>query len=130
MEEAKSFKSEVEEILAKQALALNYEYGMTSRILGTESAESTHKIQLLLDLTHSSMEFDMVFTVTFGDEPTQGVSWELVAPEAAGGTVWVETHRGAEEFRKAVAGLPYYVHGFFAGRASRNAVESPAAGGA
>ena len=36
MEEAKSFKSEVEEILAKQALALNYEYGMTSRILGTD----------------------------------------------------------------------------------------------
>jgi hypothetical protein len=128
--QSKSFKTEVEELLAKQALALNYQYGMTSRIMPTESKEGSHTVQLLLDLTHSSLDFDMAFTVRFADDPSRGVFWELVAPDAAGGKVWQETQRSADDFRRAVAGLPYFVQGFFAGRASRDAVSSPAPGGA
>ena len=118
---AKPFKTEVEEALAKQALALNYEYGMTSRILPTETKDGTHTIQLMLDLTHSSLDFDLVFTVRFGDDPSRGVSWELAAPDGAGGKVWEEVNRGAEDLRRAVTGLPFYVQGFFAGRASLGA---------
>lgn len=129
MEQAKGFKSEIEEILAKQALALNYEYGMTSRIMATESAEGSHMIQLMLDLTHSSLDFDMVFIVRFGDDASGGISWELVAPDHAGGKVWADVHRGVDDFRKAVTGLPYYVQGFFAGRAARDAVASQTPGG-
>jgi hypothetical protein len=128
MEEVRDFKTEVEEILAKQALALNYEYGMTSRILPTESKEGSHTIRLLLDLTHSSLDFDMAFVVRVADDAAHGISWELVAPDDAGGKVWVEVHRGAEDFRKAVAGLPYWVQGFFAGRASHDPASAPAAG--
>jgi hypothetical protein len=130
MEEANTFKTEVEEILAKQALALNYEYGMTSRILPTESHEGSHTIRLLLDLTHSSLDFDMAFVVRFADDDAKGVSWELVAPDSAGGKVWAEVHRGAEDFRRAVAGLPYWVQGFFAGRASKDEVATPTPGSA
>jgi hypothetical protein len=124
------FKTEVEELLAKQALALNYQYGMTSRIMPTASKESEHAVQLMLDLTHSSLDFDMVFTVLFADDPAAGVSWSLAAPDSAGGRVWQETHRSADDFRRAVAGLPYFVQGFFAGRASQGAVGAPGAGGA
>ena len=126
----KSFKSEVEELLAKQALALNYEYGMTSRIMPTESKAGSHSVQLLLDLTHSSLDFDMAFTVRFADDASGGVSWELTAPEGQGGTVWHETQRSREDFRRAVVGLPFYVQGFFAGRASRDAAAAPRSGGA
>ena len=128
MEQGKSFKSEVEDILAKQALALNYEYGMTSRIMATESAQGSHMIQLMLDLTHSSLEFDMVFIVRFADDASKGISWELVAPDNAGGKVWTELHRGIADFRKAVSGLPFFVQGFFAGRAARGAVTTQAPG--
>jgi hypothetical protein len=123
----KSFKTEMEELLAKQALALNYQYGMTSRIMPTESRDGAHTLRLMLDLTHSSLDFDMVFTVRFADDPAAGVSWELVAPDAAGGRVWQEMHRPADDFRRAVAGVPYFVQGFFAGRVSAGA---PATGGA
>jgi hypothetical protein len=129
MEQAKSFKSEIEETLAKQALALNYEYGMTSRIMATESAQGTHMIQLMLDLTHSSLDFDMVFIVRFADEPSKGITWELVAPDNVGGKVWTEVHRGLEDFKRAVAGLPFYVQGFFAGRAAKDAVATQTPGG-
>ena len=124
MDEARSFKSEVEQILAKQALALNYEHGMTSRITTTESSEGQHNVSLLLDLTHSSLDFDMVFQVRFTNDPGRGISWELGAPEAAGGKVWIELNRGLEDFRKAVSGLPYFVQGFFAGRASNDVADA------
>ena len=122
MDQAKPFRAEVEEALAKQALALNYEHGMTSRILPTETKDGTHTIQLMLDLTHSSLDFDMVFTVRFSDDRERGMSWELVAPDGAGGKVWEEVHRSAKDFKRAVVGLPFFVQGFFAGRASREAV--------
>jgi hypothetical protein len=125
----KSFKTEVEELLAKQALALNYQHGMTSRIMPTASKGSEHAIQLMLDLTHSSLDFDMVFTVLFADDPAAGVSWNLAAPDAAGGKVWEETHRSADDFRNAVAGIPYFVLGFFAGRSSRATVGTSGAPG-
>jgi hypothetical protein len=44
--------------------------------------------------------------------------------------VWQETHRTADDFRRAVAGLPYFVQGFFAGRASKGAAATQASGGA
>jgi hypothetical protein len=104
MEDGKSFRAEVEEVLASQALALNYEYGMTSRILPTDSKEGLHSVHLLLDLTHSSLDFDMAFIVHFEDQAEKGISWELIAPDHAGGKVWQEVHRGIDDFRKAVAG--------------------------
>src|SRR5262245_31096228 len=130
MDQPKSFKPEVEELLARQALALNYEYGMTSRIMPTESKDGAHSIQLMLDLTHSSLDFDMVFSVRFFDDAARGVSWDLVGPDAAGGKVWVEVDRSADDFRRAVAGLPFWVQGFFAGRASSGAVAAQRSGGA
>jgi hypothetical protein len=72
----------------------------------------------------------MVFSVRFFDDASRGVSWDLVGPDTAGGKVWEEVNRSADDFRRAVAGLPFYVQGFFAGRGSRDAVAAPRSGGA
>jgi hypothetical protein len=123
-EEEKSWKDEVQEMLAQNALAFNYEYGITCRILPIETEEGVHVARLMLDLTHSGFDIDMEFQARFADDPTGNVSWKLTAVEGAPGTVWEEVHRSHDDFRKAVSGLPYFVQGFFAGRRAQEAAQS------
>lgn len=124
MEKEKSWKTEVEEIVAKQAYALNYEYGITSRVLPIREDGDSYVLPVALDLTHSSHEFDMVWSVRFGQDAAAGLSAQLVGPEEEGGEVWEESYWTADDFRKAVAGIPWLVRGFFAGRATRPATDS------
>lgn len=120
----KSWKDEVDERLAQNALAFNYEYGITCRIMPIETDEGMLLARLLLDLTHSGYDVDMEFTARFADDPNGTVSWKLVAVESPLGVVWNEVHRSHDDFRKAVGGLPYFVQGFFAGRRAQESIES------
>jgi hypothetical protein len=123
-EETRSWKDEVEEMLAHNALAFNYEYGITCRILPIETEEGVHTARLMLDLTHSGFDIDMEFRARFADDPTGTVSWKLTVVEGVGGPVWEEVHRSHDDFRKAVSGLPYFVQGFFAGRKAQEEAQS------
>jgi hypothetical protein len=124
-EQEKSWPKEVEEILAEQALAMNYEYGVTTRILPGPTEGETHSFRLMLDLTHGGSDIDLEWILTFTDNRADAVLSRLMAPESAGGELRQERYASAEAFRKAVKALPYFVHGFMAGRASR--VESQGA---
>lgn len=123
-QDQKSWKEEVEEVIAKQAYAMNYEHGITCRVLPTRSEEGTHSMQVALDLTHSGYEFDLDWFLRFSDDRSAGVTSRLVAAEEQGGNVREEGHWTVEDLRKAAAGMPYFVHGFFAGRRSCEAAES------
>jgi nitroreductase len=122
MDQKPDWKTQLEEVIAKQALAMNYEYGITCRVTPTDSRDGKHTLALALDLTHSGHEFDLEWSVTFGDRPEDGIRSRLVGPESHGGTLMEESHHSLDDFRKALAGLPYIVHGFFAGRATRGPV--------
>jgi nitroreductase len=119
MDQKTDWKSQIEEVVAKQALAMNYEYGITCRVTPTRSEAGTHTLGILLDLTHSSQEFDLEWTATFTDHPDDGVQTRLLGPESVGRTLSDESHRTLDDLRRGVAGLPYVVQGFFSGRASR-----------
>jgi|SRR5687767_2349134 nitroreductase len=119
MEQKSEWKRQMEEIVAKQALALNYEYGITCRVLPARTEGTTHQMALALDLTHSSHDFDLEWVVSFGDRPEDPIESRLVGPETVGGALWQETHRSIDDFRRALTGLPYYVQAFFAGRRSQ-----------
>lgn len=119
MDKEKSWPKEVEEILAAQALAMNYEHGVTTRIVPGPAPQGSHSFQLLLDLTHGGSDIDLEWTLTFTDNRADAVLSRLVAPEHAGGELQQERYSTADAFRKAVEALPYFIHGFIAGRSSR-----------
>jgi nitroreductase len=119
MEQKPDWKSQIEEAVAKQALAMNYEYGITCRVMPLRSENGTHTATLSLDLTHSGHDFDLEWAVSFGDRPEDGLRSRLLGPEAIGRTLSDDSHRSLDELRRALAGLPYLVQGFFTGRATR-----------
>jgi hypothetical protein len=98
---------------------MNYEHGITCRILAAPAAEGWHSFTLGLDLTHSGGDVDLEWILLFSDDRAQSVTARLVAPEEAGGELRNERYSTPEDFKKAVEGLPSFVHGFMAGRASR-----------
>jgi hypothetical protein len=120
MSQETTWPKEVEAIVAQQALAMNYEHGITCRVLPMRDEGGKHVMELALDLTHSSHDFDLSCAIRFGDEASTGITTELLAPDGIG-KVWEESYWSAEDFKRAASGLPFFVHGFIAGRKSQAA---------
>jgi hypothetical protein len=123
MSQENTWPKDVEAIVAEQALAMNYEHGITCRVLPLREEDGKHVIELALDLTHSSHDFDLTCVVRFTDAATSGVTTELVAPDGSG-KLWEESYWNANDFKRAASGLPFFVHGFIAGRKSHEAAAS------
>ena len=107
---------EVKEAVAQRAYTLNYEDGVQCRVLTPHSEEGRHTWQIALEMTHSGHAFDLTWSVRWTDSESDGIRFQLIAPETEGGILWDEIFVGVARFSAASDVLPVFIRGYFVGR--------------
>jgi hypothetical protein len=113
-----SWAEQVKKVVSDRAFSLNYEVGMQCRFMPIKSDQGSHTIEILMETTHLGHPFDLQWFVRHGEDPAEGIGFELVAPPAEGGTLWSDRYDSLERLRTDAEILPAFIRGYFVGRSA------------
>lgn len=119
----------VQKAVGDRAYTMVYDIGFQCQVLPLRSDEGAHTMEIRIDMTHSGFPFDLTWRVSFTDRTADGIVHELLAPEHAGGSLWKQGYASVEELAPELAGLPFFIRGYFVGRETAAASAAPAAPG-
>ena len=122
-----SWAEQVKKVIADRAYSLNYDDGIQCRFMPVKSESGSHTIEVLMETTHMGHPFDLQWFVKYGDDPSAGIRFELVAPASEGGLLWRDQYDSLDRLRKDALVLPVFIRGYFVGRSFVPAA-APAAG--
>jgi len=115
---APAWADQVKKIISDRAFTLNYEVGMQCRFMPMKSEQGAHTIEILMETTHLGHPFDLQWFVRYGDDPSAGIRFELVAPADKGGLLWQDDFDALDRLRTDAEALPVFIKGYFVGRNS------------